>query len=119
MSKLAMEALLDGKIVKTENLGRIKLDNNGVIHRLDVSGYSLYYPFVKFEIEEPEELKIGPKHVGRRVRLRNGDTALICSFCSDCEETSVRTFEYCYKPNGRIRIDNSDHQNDIVEILND
>ena len=83
---------------------------------LDVDGID-HYDIVA-EYKEPE-LCLGPKHVGRRVRLRDGSISLICEFIVDssvCPSPAihVKTAYNNYYINGQCFLTRA---KDIVEIL--
>ena len=121
----AMKAMLDGKMVTITNIAGEPI--TGYMHwpRTEKSmiwsedtlaGY--YFPSCEFEIyEEPKpEIELGPEHVGKRVRLRNGDISLITDYERD--EETFHSSNNVWKNDGKYRdmsIENSNY--DIVEIL--
>ena len=82
---------------------------------LDVDGID-HYDIVA-EYKEPE-LCLGPKHVGMRVRLRDGSISLLCDFADffDSQTPGIvaNTARYSYYINGQSFVD---REKDIVEIL--
>ncbi len=119
-SREAMLALLQGYTIDTPNAGRIRLDKEGQLIRIDVKGYSVFLPFGMMpEIEEPKELKLGPEHVGRRVRLRRGAVTIITAYIQELRFKIVTPLDD-HLVNGKTEEDpTSEDVNDIMEILND
>ena len=76
---------------------------------LDVDGID-YYDIVA-EYQEPE-LCLGPEHVGRRVRLRDGNVSLLCDYF----DSHMRTAYFSYTFDGKCS-SYLCNLKDIVEIL--
>lgn len=65
--------------------------------------------------KEPE-LRLGPEHVGRRVKLRNGDVFLITSYIGSAGYP-IGTSIGCVTTSGRYSMNDRLNNNDIVEVL--
>lgn len=74
---------------------------------------------VVLEDDPKPELKITPDDVGKRVRLRNGDVAVILAWIGADKEFPVRSMFANYTASGRyLHVDNGQvDMLDIVEVL--
>ena len=82
--------------------------------------FSKYYPQCHMDLvaeyTEPQ-LKLGPEHVGKRVKLRNGDVSLVTGYSKDPIPCRVLTAYTSHTTEGYVRPSKSEHSHDIIEIL--
>src|SRR3954462_13519330 len=88
----------------------------GGVLRKQVRGSMSYMPICDayYELAKEPEPNLGPEHVGRRVKVRNGRTTMCIEYRPGNDEPIVTSLGY-HSSNGRI-YDKPDDR-DIVELL--
>lgn len=120
----AVQAMLEGKKVTIINkagepitgyLHWPSAEKNTIWSNPTIAGY--YFPSCEFEIyEEPKpQIKLGPEHVGKRVKLHNGSVYLMTGYRLG-EEAPVVLGGTRYQADGKFMEIGFSHL-DIVEIL--
>ena len=121
----AVQAMLDGK--KVTNVAWEDSESIYLHWPLGVEGpvwsSGTFYTYIAardsgWEIyEEPTpKINLGPEHVGKRVKLRNGDISLITDY--ELDDETFHSSTNLWKSNGQYSdMHNSNFNFDIVEIL--